>query len=272
MGQAGGRGKPIFATTAYEVDARGELRAVLPARCVYASPTDTCSVYVDHRRSRKTGPRYPVAVVGCTEHPVGRHTLYPPGHVPYGREAVVSCSASGPLLRAGDTGDRGWATTLFSAAVDAAGGARWPSDSPADDSRRRRTQGRRLELAGRLMGVHPELDEGTRERVATRLGVGTMTLASGARSWTRSWTQRGAAVLAVLMALALDGALLDQILASGVIVGVWTDVRRWDLARGTWVVTRASRSSPTEHPTVVRPRGRSPPPTTLHGASGQKTI
>ena len=263
MGQAGGRGKPIFATTPYAVDESGELRAVVPARCVYASPTEACSVYVDHRRQRKTGPRYPVAVVGCTEHPVGRHTLYPPGHVPYGRAAVVSCSASGALLRAGETRDRWWETTLFCAAVDAADGARWPSDSPADDSRRRRTQGRRLELAGRLVGVHPELDEGTRERVASRLGVGTMMLRSGARSWSRSWTQRGAAVLAVLVALALDGALLDRLLAAGVLVGVWTGVGRWDAARGSWIMPR---SSPAERPTVVRPRGRSPPPTTLHGA------
>ena len=272
MGEAGGRGKPIFATTPYELDARGELRAVLPARCVYASPKETCSVYVDHLRRRKTGPRYPVAVVGCTEHPVGRHTLYPPGHIPYGREAVVPCSGSGLLLRAGETGDRGWAGTLFCAAVDAAGGARWPSDSPAGDSRRRRTQGRRLELAGWLVGVQPDLDDGVRERLATRLGVGTMRLASGARRWSRSWTQRGAAVRAVLMALAIDGALLDRMLAAGVIVGVWTGVRRWDPARGnsgSWVVPR---SSPTERPTVVRPRGRSPPPTTLHGASGQKSI
>ena len=266
MGRAGGRGKAIFATTPYAVDASGELRAVLPARCVYASPTDTCSLYVDHRRHRKTGPRYPVAVVGCTEHPVGRHTLYPPGHVPYGREAVVSCSASGALLRSGEPGDRRWEATLFAAAVDAAGGARWPSDSPAGDSRRRRTQGRRLELAGRLMGVHPELDEGTRERVATRLAVGTMTLRSGAQRWTRSWTQRGAAVLAVLVALALDGSLLDRLLAAGVMVGLWMGVQRWDPARRSWIVPVMPRSSPTEHPTVERPRGRSPPPTTLHGA------
>lgn len=270
MHQACGRGKPVFATTAYEADSSGELRAVLPARCVYASarePRDTCSLYVDHLRVRKTGPRYPVAVVGCTKHPVGRHTLYPPGHVPYGREAVVSCSPSGALLRAGESEDRGWETTLFTAAVDAAGGERWPPDSPAGDSRRRRTQGRRLELAGRLMGVHPDLDEGVRERVASRLGVGAMTLASGARSWTRSWTQRGAAVLTVLVALALDGALLDRLLAAGVLVGVWTGVGRWDPARRSWVVPRVvPRSSPTEQPTVVCPRGRSPPPTTLHGA------
>ena len=263
MRESGVRGKRIFATTPYAADASGELRAVLPARCVYASPRDTCSLYVDHRRRRKTGPRYPVAVVGCTVHPVGRHTLYPPGHVPYGREAVVSCSASGALLRASETGARVWAATLFCAALDAASGVRWPTHSPAGERRRRRTQGRRLELAGRLVGVHPAVDDDERERVATRLGVATMTLRSGARSWSRSWTQRGTAVLAVLTALALDGALLDRLLAAGVMVGVWPSVVRWDPARGSWVVP-CSRS--TRPPPVERPRGRSPPPTTLHGA------
>ena len=267
MREAGGRGKSIFATTPYAMDGSGELRAVLPARCVYASPTDTCSLYVDHRRQRKTGPRYALAVVGCTVHPLGRYTLYPAGYYPYSRTSVVSCSASGALLRAGEPGDRGWESTLFAAAGDAAGGARWPSDSPAGDSRRRRTQGRRLELSGRLMGVHPELDEGERERLATRLAVGTMTLRGGAQRWTRSWTQRGAAVWGVLVALALDGSLLDRLLAAGVMVGVWTGVRRWDAARRSWIMPRdVPRSMLPEHPMVDRPRGRSPPPTTLHGA------
>ncbi len=227
-------------------------------------------MYVDHERRRKTGPRYPLAVVGCTVHPQGRYTLYPPGHYPYGRVAVVASSASGSVLREGESPRRpAWAMTVFAAALDAARGERWPSESPADDRRRRRTQGRRLELAGRLVGVHPDLDAGARERVATRLGVATMTLASGARKWSMNWTQRGAAVLAVLMALALDGALLDRLLAAGVMVGVWTGVRRWDPVRGesgSWVVSPAGRSSPSEHTTVVWPQGRSPPPTTLRGA------
>ena len=61
------------------------------------------------------------------------------------------------------------------------------------DARRRRTQGRRLEMAGRLTGVSGGLKEREREQIATRLGVATMTVLSGAHRWGRSWQSRGAA-------------------------------------------------------------------------------
>lgn len=224
-------------------------------------------MFVDHYRPRKSGPRFSIAVVGCSAHPHGRYTLYPPGHVPYGREPVVASSPSGGLLRDAATGEPVWEATLFGAAVDAAGGERWPSDSPALDPRRRRTQGRRLERAGRLLGVHAEVDDAARERIATRLGVPTLMLRSAAREWAASWARRGAAVLAVLGAVSVDGALLDRILAAGALGGLWAEPKRWDAARGTWVLSRSSaRSVRPEHPAAARPRGRSPPPTTLRGA------
>ena len=53
-----------FATTNYEADEAGTLHAVLPSRCVYATGEQTCAMFVDHYRKRKTGPCYAVAVVG----------------------------------------------------------------------------------------------------------------------------------------------------------------------------------------------------------------
>ena len=50
-----------FATTNYEADEDGTLHAVLPSRCVYARGEQTCAMFVDHYRKRKTGPCYPVA-------------------------------------------------------------------------------------------------------------------------------------------------------------------------------------------------------------------
>lgn len=266
-GLMGAQARLPFATTTYEADKEAVLRPVLPSRCVYATGAETCSMFVDHYRARKSGPRFPIAVVGCSAHPQGRYTLYPPGHVPYGREAAVPSSPSGGLLRDAATGAHPWETTLFAAAVDAADGERWPSDSPALDPRRRRTQGRRLELAGRLVGVHAEIADAARERIATRLGVPTLRLRSAARNWTRSWTRRGAAVLAVLLAVSVDGSLLDRLLAAGALGGLWAEPRRWDAVRGTWVMARSSpRSVRSERPGAARPRGRSPPPTTLRGA------
>ena len=49
-----------LATTNYEADEDGTLHAVLPSRCVYATGEQTCAMFVDHYRKRKTGPCYPV--------------------------------------------------------------------------------------------------------------------------------------------------------------------------------------------------------------------
>ena len=209
LAQACGKSKPVFAIAPYEADDTGVLHVVLPERRVFATAAETCSLFVDHYRDRKTGPCFPLAVVGCTRHPLGRYTLYPAGHVPYGRQAVVPCSPSGPLLRDRTTGQAVWQATLFDAATDAADGQRWPADSPAEDERRRRTQGCRLDLAGKLLGVHPELNARTRERIATHPRVPTMTLRTAAGQWATSWMTRGAAVLAVLRALPVDESLLD---------------------------------------------------------------
>ena len=260
--------KPLFVTTTYEADEDGRLRPVLPSRCVFARAgapgAEPCSLYVDHYRPRKTGPRFALAVVGCSAHPDRRYTLYPPGHFPYGRQPVAPYSPTGELLLDPRTGQPAWGATLFASAVDAAQGVLWPSDSPWSDARRRRTQGRRLDLVARLLGVHPELDGGVRERIATRLGVGTMTVRTAARSWSRSWTMRGAAVLVVLLALPIQATLLDRLEAAGAISGLWPEPRRWEAARGSWVMARSGRP---EHPTAAPPRSRSPPPTTLPGAA-----
>lgn len=258
MAGAGAASKRVFATTAYEADEEGVLRAVLPSRCVFASGPESCSLGVDHYRRRKTGPRFPVAVVRCSAHPNNRYTLYPPGHVPYGREAVTPSSPSGVLLLDRATEEPVWEATVFAAAVDAAEGEGWPSDSPWQDSRRRRTQGRRLDFCGWLLGVHPGLDERSRERIATRLGVAVMRLREAARHWGADWTTRGAAIVSVLLAISLGASLLDRLLAAGAVAELWAEPRRWEAAGGSWVI---GRSGGPERAALGRPRSRGPPPT-----------
>ena len=172
-----------------------------------------------------------------------------------------NAAPSGPLLRDTITGQAVWQATLLDAATDAADGQRWPADSPANDERRRRTQGCRgcrLELAGKLMGVHPELKARTRERMATHLRVPTMTLRTAADQWATSWMARGAAVLAVLRALPVNESLLDRILAAGAITDAWPPFQRWDPVRHTWVRCRSRRR---ERPVASAPQCRVPPPT-----------
>jgi hypothetical protein len=270
--RSGGR-KRIFATAPYEADASGVLVPVLPDRCVLAGPGEVCSVFVDHFRHRKTGPRFPLAVVGCTVHREQRYTLYPPGHIPYGRQAAVACSPSGSLLRkpacAGTAARRKtgrswqplWETTLFGAAIDAADSRLWPSDSPSEDDRRRRTQGRRLEWAGHLLGVHPDVASGTQEQIASRLQVPTLTIRTAAQHWRSSWTTRGEAVLRVLHTLPVDGGLLDRMLRAGRAAKYWDAPCRWDPDRRIW-----TRSEPPEHPIPSSGGSRGSPPTTSPGS------
>ena len=259
-----------FATTTYRADEDGMLRPQLPSRCIYATGAQRCSIIVDHYRPRKTGPCFPLAVVGCSAHSQRRYTLYPPGHVPYGRVSVAPYSPSGELMVDAATRKPPWETTLFAAAGDAAKGEWWSSESLCDDPRRRRTQGRRLELAGRLLGVHPLLEEGVRERIATRLGVATMKLLGGAGAWSRSWKTRGAAVLAVLYSIPIQASLLYRMLTAGAAGGLWAQPRQWDADRATWLIwveAPSPASERAEHAAAAASRARDPPPTNSPGAA-----
>jgi len=262
--QARRQSTPIFATAPYEPK-KGQLRAILPARCPFAPQgEDSCRLGVHHRRQRTTGPCFPLDVVRCATHPVHAFTLYPAGHFPYGRTALARCSVAGPLLLESERREPVWEGTIFEAAQQAASGLRWPPDSATVAVAVRRTQGRHLDVAGLLLGVHPELDDVERERIATRLGVPTMTLRSAASLWSTSWTLRGTAIAEVLARVAVDGSLLDRLLSAGYAAGLWVRPRRWDLPR-CWVVARRSSERECSLPAPSSRHG--PAPTNTHGAS-----
>ena len=254
---------PVFATVPYEPDERGFLRAVVPSRCPFAAPGEPgCHVAVRHRRDRKTGPCFPIAVVQCSAHPLHSFTLYPPGHFPYGRRPLVSSSVSGPLLLDPATKQPTWAGTVLQAAADAAEAVRWAPHSVTEAPAVRRTQGRHLDLAGLLLGVHPELDDGDRERIATRLRVPTMVVRAAASMWPVSWTTRGAANVLVLAAVSVDGSLLDRLVSAGYAAGLWARPRRWAPPR-SWVLARSGTPEPAA---PSDSRCRAPPATTSRGA------
>lgn len=254
---------PVFATVPYEPDERGFLRAVVPTRCPFAAPGEPgCHVAVRHRRDRKTGPCFPIAVVQCSAHPLHSFTLYPPGHFPYGRRPLVSSSVSGPLLLDPATKQPTWAGTVLQAAADAAEAVRWAPHSVTEAPAVRRTQGRHLDLAGLLLGVHPELDDGERERIATRLRVPTMVVRAAASMWPVSWTTRGAAIVLVLAAVPVDGSLLDRLVSAGYAAGLWARPRRW-APPTSWMLARPTTpqsAAPSDS------RCRAPPATTSRGA------
>ena len=182
---------------------------------------------------------------------------------------VVAYSAGGELLLDADRGGPAWQATLFGAAQDAARGRIWRSEQhwwKRLDGYRRRTQGRRLEMAGRLTGVSGGLKEREREQIATRLGVATMTVLSGAHRWGRSWQSRGAAIVAVLVALACSATLGDRMDAASAVSDLWGPPRprlvaRWEQAGKSWLVAASGGSEARERGAAGSPRGRAPPAT-----------
>ena len=249
--------RDVFATATYSPGPDGELHVVLPSRCPFASPLDdNCRLHVDHRRERKTGPGFPVAVLACATHAERRFTAYPPGHFPYGREPLLAASPNGPLLLDGPTGELSWQNTLFQAAIDAGVGVRWHTGSPADDLLRRRTQGRRLERIERLLGVHQSLNDRDREEIAARLQVPTMVIRDAAMRWQDCWTGRGRAVETVLTAPQIDATFLDRLLSAGYVSAAWPRPARWCPRRRVWLRAR---------PLPPPPKGARDPPTNSRG-------
>ena len=132
-------------------------------------------------------------------------------------------------------------------------------------------------MGGRLTGVSGGLNEREREKIATRLGVATMTVISGARRWGRSWQSRGAAIVAVLVALACSATLGDRM--GGAVSDLWGPPRprlvaRWEQAGKSWMVAATGGSEAREQGVAGSPRGRAPPATKapVRAVSGGATV
>ena len=96
--QAGrGRDRP-FLCAPYVTGDKGRLRPVVGIeRCPLAAVGETCKLVRHSFRARKTGPQFALRILHCATH--GRHfTVYPPGHVPYGREAVAPVDERGQIV------------------------------------------------------------------------------------------------------------------------------------------------------------------------------
>jgi hypothetical protein len=164
-------------------------------------------------------------------------TLYPPGHVPYGRVAVAPVASDGHPVRDADGGDGGgfaWDLTLFRAVRDASREIAWPRVlGPSDGERGQeswRTQRRRIVLAASLLGALAE-PRRTQPAVAEELGIPTLVVRDSAAAFVtpgwRRYVARGRALQPALAAIAPD-CLLERLLAAGVLVDMWGIAHRWD--------------------------------------------
>ena len=210
--------------------------AVMPPSCVHAAQGDpACVLLVHHQRARKAGPQIPVTVVQCRTHRRA-FTLYPLGHVPYGRLAVAPVGLDGQVLfstesepQAGDRRSPAWRATQFGAAFATLDDPtikltdlRWWATQPPE----------RLTESAALLGIHPELAVPDADAIAFRLEIPRLVLRQAADAYThaRGPAARGRVVVGVLDQLGTDVCLLDRVLAAGVCAGCWGTVTRWDRA------------------------------------------
>jgi hypothetical protein len=170
----------------------------------------------------------------CREHRCG-FTLYPPGHVPYGRQAVAPLNFDGGLVYDED-GALAWYSTAFGAAIAADQGVAWSRDDGSADytgggsDRWWSTQCRTLARLVQLVGVAPALDVQRRQRLSEVLVVALLVLLDHAARIGNRLRYRccGRAVCAVVGSLPANARIGDRLAAAGWIAGLWGQPFRWE--------------------------------------------
>ena len=215
--------------TPYVADADGLMIPERPQACPWAPAGVECRMVVEQWRPRKTGPAHALLVMSCRDH----HrvfTLYPCGHVPYGRVAVAPVREDGVPLD-----ERAFSLTVFGAALDAGAGELWRKSQPEHpretlDSMHFRTQGRWLERSEALLGLGSEQAQ---PLIARRFGISTLELRDATRALdtSRSTRARATVVSGLLDRIEIRPCILDDILIAGTLVGLWGPPIRWEPSR-----------------------------------------
>lgn len=239
--EAPGASRP-FVTTPHDASLEAGLSSVVPERGPCWDGGIPCRIRRHHRRRRKTGPPWGwVDVVSCAIHRIA-FTIYPPGHVPYGRVALVDLAPDGSEKRSDVThaGTAAEATAvLFAAASDARDGRRWPrEDAPDPPGAVRSSQRRRLARAATLFGLVAStppsaatsaavtgLPEGELVELASRLESPSQKN-KNKRKCLVEWGKTVARVLGDLVKRA-GRALMDRLAVLGHVAGFWGRPYRW---------------------------------------------
>lgn len=223
-----------FLVTAYLPDGSGTwLPSVMPTTCPRGDGGEACCVTLDYRRARKTGPRIPVAVLKCSTHGRG-FTLYPCGHVPYGREAVAPVGLDGEALKVAsrdtpstkDETCAPWRQTRYAAVFDAALGQAWSRGGPGPYWK---TQLQRLEELAALLGLAPAPPAALGEQLALLLDVPRLRLLDDTVRLAAAvgFEARGAILVDTLERASTGRCILERVLACGALAGLWRPVHLW---------------------------------------------
>ncbi len=217
--------------TPYEADGENKMVPEFPDTCPLGIKDGRpCRLFLDHRRSRKTGPCFPLSVMRCRTHEIAL-TLYPPGHTPWGREKWAPVAPDGAALSCEDGALR-FQDTYFEAALVAAEGIVWPREKEfAEDFHKPSfiTQQCRVDRALRLLGLKG--DPGWREAFAQTLCIPGQRLHEAAQAlikWPSDLSAPGRAVRDVLSEIPrLLGDLFERLGACGAAVGLWPVLHVW---------------------------------------------
>lgn len=249
-----------FIITPYRPDSSGCMVPAIPTRCIRAVDGDPeCQLCVAHLRDRKTGPRFPLAVLRCRVHGCA-FTLYPPGHVPWGRRSLVHVDLHGETVR---RSTEEWRGTPFEASADAARGTAWDRASECGSESWWSTQGRWIGFSLDLIGLAAAQGTDLRHRIADALNVATLDLLAKVRAIGENpgFRARGKAVVAVLEGIPVKG-LLRRLLVAGHLAGCWGPPMWWDIQRRSLVRLVFPDSGTDPHPAADRSTisGHGPPP------------
>ena len=232
---------PVFVVSPYSAGPDGVLKPAMPTVCPRGAGggRTPCTVKLHHSRERSTGPGFALVVLHCETHGKA-FTVYPPGHVPYGRQPVAKVAPDGSAVAGAGGGAAPYADTLLSAATDAAEGIAWRRECAGDmDQRRWSTQCRRIALSTRVLGVSPELPEQIRGAIAEALAVPGLLLHAAANDikTDSGYRQQGRSVSSVLEAMEPPARAYYRIAEAGHLAQCWGRPLCWQPQLGHLVPT-----------------------------------
>jgi len=199
------------------------MAAVIPARgpCWKGSGEEPCSIGLDHKRRRKTGPQHGwVAVMRCSRHALA-FTAYPAGHVPYGRAPLVVLAPDGSDVAGGVL------SGAMAAAKDAREGRLWPREEAVDAVQA--TQRRRVLEAATLLGLAASEPDAAIAAAVLHLPTGRLVEVARRLSEVRDLVTWGCEVSGLVETLARRGGrwLMDRFAVLGHLAGRWGRPWRW---------------------------------------------
>jgi len=181
----------------------------------------------------------------CSRHRLA-FTVYPAGHIPYGRVSLVALAPDGSELAGGGS-------SVLDAAADASAKKRWPRDGAPDDLAVATTQRRRIEEAAALLGLGVGAATPTTAAAVLQLPEGRLVETARRLSESSDLVTVGREVKTLVAILARRGSrwLMDRFALLGHLAGWWGRPWRW-LSRPPRLLALGEAFWP-------RTRGRAPP-------------